>query len=145
MFLGQYEHSIDDKGRLTIPARYRDLLIDGAVITQGFDPNLIVLSPTSFQILIDRVSETSITDPSARDLRRLLFSHADQIEIDKVGRMLIPSFLREAGELKTNITILGMGKYFELWSTDVWVTHKKASLNSETNSQRFTAFELSVR
>jgi len=145
MFLGQYEHSIDDKGRLTIPARYRDLLVDGAVITQGFDPNLIVLSPTSFQILIDRVSETSITDPSARDLRRLLFSHADQIEIDKVGRMLIPSFLREAGELKSNITILGMGKYFELWSTDVWDAHKKASLNSETNSQRFTAFELSVR
>ena len=145
MFLGQYEHSIDDKGRLTIPARYRDLLVDGAVITQGFDPNLIVLSPTSFQILIDRVSETSITDPSARDLRRLLFGHADQIEIDKVGRMLIPSFLRDSAELKTNITILGMGKYFELWSTDVWEAHSKASLNSEASSQRFTAFELSVR
>ena len=145
MFLGQYEHSIDDKGRLTIPARYRDLLVDGAVITQGFDPNLIVLSPASFQILIDRVSETSITDPTARDLRRLLFGHADQIDIDRVGRMLIPSFLRDSAELKTNVTILGMGKYFEIWPTDIWDAHSKATLNSEANSQRFTAFELSVR
>jgi MraZ protein len=144
MFLGQYEHSIDDKGRLTIPARYRDLLSNGAVITQGFDPNLIVLSPDSFQNLIDKVSETSITDPSARDLRRLLFGHADQIEIDKVGRMLIPSFLRESAELKTNVTILGMGKYFELWSTEIWEAHSRVSLNSDANSRRFTAFELSV-
>jgi MraZ protein len=144
MFLGQYEHTIDDKGRLTIPARYRDLLTDGAVITQGFDPNLIVLSPDSFQKLIEKVSETSITDPSARDLRRLLFGHADQVEIDRVGRLLIPSFLRSTAELKTNITILGMGKYFELWSTEIWDAHSKLSLNSEANSRRFTAFELSV-
>jgi MraZ protein len=145
MFLGQYEHSIDDKGRLTIPARYRDLLADGAVITQGFDPNLIILSPASFQNLIERVSETSITDPVARDLRRLLFGHADQVEIDRVGRMLIPSFLRGEAGLKTNVTILGMGKYFELWSTEIWQDHSKSSFNTEANSQRFTAFELSVR
>jgi MraZ protein len=144
MFLGQYEHSIDDKGRLTIPARYRDLLTEGAVITQGFDPNLIVLSPASFQNLIEKVSETSITDPTARDLRRLLFAHADQVEIDRVGRMLIPSFLRSTADLKTNITILGMGKYFELWSTEIWEAHSKSSLNAAANSQRFTAFELSV-
>jgi MraZ protein len=144
MFLGQYEHSIDDKGRLTIPARYRDMLLDGAVITQGFDPNLIVLSPAAFDNLIEKVSETSITDPSARDLRRLLFGHADQIEIDKVGRMLIPSFLRGKAELKTNVTILGMGKYFELWSTEIWEAHSQSSLNAQANAQRFTAFELSV-
>jgi MraZ protein len=144
MFLGKYEHSIDDKGRLTIPARYRDLLANGAVITQGFDPNLIVLSPDSFQNLTDKVSETSITDPAARELRRLLFAHADQVDIDRVGRMLIPSFLREIADLKTNITILGMGKYFEVWSTEVWEAHRKSSLNVEANSQRYTAFELSV-
>jgi MraZ protein len=144
MFLGQYEHSIDDKGRLTIPARYRELLVDGAVITQGFDPNLIVLSPSSFNNLIEKVSETSITDPAARDLRRLLFGHANQAEFDKVGRMLIPSFLRETADLKTNVTILGMGRYFELWSTDVWEEHSQSALTKEANSQRFTAFELSV-
>jgi MraZ protein len=145
MFLGQYEHSIDDKGRLTIPAKYRDLLPNGAILTQGFDPNLIVLSPESFQNLIEHVSEASITNPAARDLQRLLFGHADQVEIDKVGRMLIPSFLRTRAELNTNVTILGMGKYFELWPSDVWEAHSKTSLNSETNSQRFTAFELAVR
>jgi MraZ protein len=145
MFLGQYEHTIDDKGRLTIPARYRDLLIEGAFITEGFDQNLMVLTSSAFMTISDRVSRMSMTDPTVRDLKRMMFGRANQAEIDKAGRMLIPSFLRERAELKTNIVVVGMGDYFELWSAENWQVLNQPLPNSEANSKRFAAFDLSVR
>ncbi len=78
MFLGQYEHTVDEKGRLTIPARYRELLEDGAYITQGMDPNLLVLPTALFDQMYHKMSEKSFTDLDARMLRRLLFSRASQ-------------------------------------------------------------------
>jgi MraZ protein len=145
MFLGQYEHTIDDKGRLTIPARYRDLLIEGAFITEGFDQNLMVLTSSAFMTISDRVNRMSMTDPTVRDLKRMMFGRANQAEIDKAGRMLIPSFLRERAELKTNIVVVGMGDYFELWSAENWQVLNQPLPNSEANSKRFAAFDLSVR
>ncbi len=145
MFLGQYEHTIDDKGRLTIPARYRDLLIEGAFITEGFDQNLMVLTSSVFMTVSDRVNRMSMTDPTVRDLKRMMFGRATQAEIDKVGRMLIPSFLRDRAELKTNIVVVGMGDYFELWSAENWQVQNQPIPTSEANSKRFAAFDLSVR
>jgi MraZ protein len=66
MFLGQYQHSLDDKGRLTIPARFRELLNKGAYITQGFDKNLMVLTPEAFEQVLERITSISLTDPNAR-------------------------------------------------------------------------------
>jgi len=145
MFLGQYEHTIDDKGRLTIPARYRDLLFEGAFITEGFDQNLMVLTSSAFMTISDRVNRMSMTDPTVRDLKRMMFGRANQAEIDKAGRMLIPSFLRDRAELKTNIVVVGMGDYFELWSAENWQVLNQPLPNSEANSKRFAAFDLSVR
>ena len=90
MFLGQYRHNLDNKGRLTIPARFRELLSDGAYITQGFDKNLMVLTAPTFEFISQRVNQMSITDPTARELKRLLFSTADRVEPDSNGRILIP-------------------------------------------------------
>jgi MraZ protein len=145
MFLGQYEHTIDDKGRLTIPARYRDLLFEGAFITEGFDQNLMVLTSSAFMTVSDRVNRMSMTDPNVRDLKRMMFGRATQAEIDKAGRMLIPGFLRDRAQLKTNIVVVGMGDYFELWSAENWQVQNQPVPNSEANSKRFTAFDLSVR
>jgi MraZ protein len=145
MFLGQYEHIIDEKGRMTIPARYRELLADGAYITQGFDQNLIVLTTASFTSIYERVNEMSVTDPNARQLRRLMFSRADRLDFDKAGRILIPQFLRQAVGLNGPVMIVGTGEYFEIWSQDQWADQDTLLQDVDANTQRFAALDLSMR
>jgi MraZ protein len=88
MFLGQFYHNLDDKGRLTVPSRFREeLASDGAYVMQGFERNLMVLPANTFEVVSHRIQKLSMTDPTARMLRRLLFSTADRVELDKSGRI----------------------------------------------------------
>lgn len=143
MFMGQYLHTLDDKGRLTIPARYRDLLAEGAYITQGFDHNLMVWSVPSFQAISQRVNTMSITDPTARLLRRLIFSAGEKVEVDRAGRILIPHFLRKTIELDGEAVVVGVGEYFEIWSPAFWDTQLAQLQDADANAQRFIAFDIS--
>ncbi|GAB4530711.1 MAG: division/cell wall cluster transcriptional repressor MraZ [Anaerolineales bacterium] len=144
MFLGQYQHRIDSKGRLIIPSRYRDLLAEGAYVTQGFDRNLMVLTPRTFQNISERVNNMSLTDPAARQLRRLIFATADNVEVDRTGRILIPQFLREVAHLDGEVIVVGAGSYFEIWAADEWQQRVGEILDTEANAQRFAAFDLSA-
>lgn len=143
MFLGQYRHNFDTKGRLTIPARFRELLTDGAYITRGLEQNLMVLTAPEFEAITRRMNQTSITDPTARDLKRLLFSTADRVEPDGNGRILIPQYLRELAGLDSEAFLVGVGDFFEIWSPEGW-EEKMALLNdTEANAQRFIGLDLS--
>ena len=102
MFLGRFEHTIDEKGRITVPARFRELLADGAYVTQGFDHNLIVLPAPSFEQMYANVNQMSMTDPVARQLKRFIFANAVQVDFDRAGRMLLPQYLRESVSLDGN-------------------------------------------
>jgi MraZ protein len=144
MFLGQYQHSLDNKGRLTIPVRYRELLAEGAYITQGFDRNLMVLTTSAFQGIAQRVNRMSVTDPEARSLRRLIYSHGEQVEVDKAGRILIPLFLRDAAGLDGDAILVGAGDYFEIWSPAYWEEQSVRLQDAEANAQRFSAFDISA-
>jgi MraZ protein len=144
MFLGQYEHTIDDKGRLTIPARYRDLLPDGAYITQGFDANLIVLPPALYEQLSKRISNLSLTEPSARLLRRLMFSSAEKVDVDKSGRILIPQFLRQNANLDSAAMVVGSGDFFEIWSPAEWAGQSAKLKDADANAERFAGLDLSA-
>ena len=144
MFLGQFEHTIDDKGRMTIPARYRELLVDGAYITQGFDQNLIVLTPVTFDQISQRVNKMNMADPLARQLRRLIFSNADRVDADKLGRILIPSYLRQSAELETTAVVVGVGSHFEIWSSNLWNKQSEILRDSEANQQRFSVLDLTI-
>jgi len=144
MFFGHYEHTIDDKGRVTIPAKYRELLADGAYITQGFDQNLIVLTPHIFDQMYTRVNQMNIADPLARQLRRLIFSNADHIDADKLGRILIPSFLRESAQLNTAAIVVGVGSHFEIWSPNLWKKQAEMLQNADSNEQRFSVLDLTI-
>ena len=95
MFLGQYRHNLDEKGRLTIPAKFRDVLAEGAYLTQGFDRNLRLLTESDFNRMAEKINHLSMTDPAIRQLRRLIFANANQVQLDRLGRTLIPQFLRE--------------------------------------------------
>jgi MraZ protein len=142
MFLGQFEHTIDEKGRLIIPARYRELLENGAYITRGFDRNLIVLTSPHFQRIYQNVNGMSMTDSAARDLRRLIFSNAVAVEFDKAGRILIPQFLRDSADLTGPTLLVGVGEYFEVWSAENWKKQSSLLQDDETNAQRFSALDL---
>ena len=143
MFLGQYRHTFDEKGRLTIPARFRELLTDGAFVTQGFEQNLMVLTAPAFEIITQRVNQTSLTDPTARDLKRLLFSNADRVAPDKNGRILIPLFLREQSGLNSEAVLVGVGDYFEIWSPEQWEEKMALLSDTDANAQRFVGLDLS--
>jgi len=145
MFLGTYEHTIDEKGRMTIPVRFRELINDGAYITLGFDHNLMVLTNNVFSNLSSRVNAMSITNPVARDLRRSMFSNAFQLEVDKAGRILIPGFLRNMIQLDDQAILIGAGGYFEIWSPKLWSPRLENILNSETNDQRYATLDLSLQ
>jgi MraZ protein len=142
MFMGQHMHSLDSKGRLTIPARYRELLGEGAYLTQGFDRNLMIWTKASFEKISQRVSQGSITDPSSRLLRRFIYSSGEWLEIDRAGRILIPEFLRQVAQLDTDVVVVGVGDYFEVWSPPLWAEQQQNLQDAEANTQRFIAFDL---
>ena len=145
MFLGRYHHTIDGKGRLTVPARYRDLLVaEGAYLTQGFDNNINVYPPKVFDRIFNRVNNLNMTDPSARLLRRLMFSNAELVALDKTGRILIPQFLREELNLDGEAVIVGMGDYFEIWSPEQWVGQTNMMEENESVAMRFMDLDLST-
>lgn len=145
MFLGQYQHNLDEKGRLTIPARFRELLVGGAFITQGFDRCLMVMTTTYFEEVYRRINDMNLADPTARMLRRLLLATAYPVEIDKVGRILVPGNLRQAISLEGEAIVAGLGDYFEVWTPAQWNEQIAQLQDTDANNQRFAALDLSKK
>jgi MraZ protein len=145
MFLGKYQHSLDSKGRLTIPSRFRELLVtDGAYLTQGFDHNLMVLPSPAFLRIYERVNKMSMTDANARLLKRHIFASAEQVDVDKAGRILIPEHLRQTVDLHSEAVVVGAGEYFEIWAPESWEEQLEKLNDSDANSQRFGLLDLST-
>jgi len=143
MFLGQFQHNLDEKGRLMIPARYRELLAAGAFITQGFDRCLMVMTDAYFAQVYDRINSMNLADPTARLLRRLILSNAYPVEVDKVGRILVPGNLRQVIALNGEAIVAGQGDYFEVWNPADWNEQMDQLQDIETNNQRFATLDLS--
>ena len=143
MFLGQFQHNLDEKGRLMIPARYRELLAAGAFITQGFDRCLMVMTDAYFAQVYDRINSMNLADPTARLLRRLILSNAYAVEVDKVGRILVPGNLRQVIALNGEAIVAGQGDYFEVWNPADWNQQMEQLQDIETNNQRFATLDLS--
>jgi MraZ protein len=122
MFWGEYAHQLDKKGRLIIPARYRPHVSQGAVLTRGIDHNLVIYPQEAWRTVCDQLNQLPITHPSGRALRRLLFSGAVELSIDKQGRVLIPAYLRDYATLNGEVLIVGMETFVELWSPAEWQT-----------------------
>ena len=120
MFLGEFRHTIDEKGRLTIPAKYRGLLANGMVVTRGFERNLMAFSIEGWEELAERIKNLPISDPGARDFRRRVFSGAIDLVPDRQGRILLPPYLREFAGIDTEVVIAGMFNHLEIWSNDAW-------------------------
>lgn len=144
MFLGQFQHNLDDKGRLMIPARFRELLEGGAYITQGFDKCLMVMTEAYFKQVYERIEAMNLADPTARLLRRLILSNAYPIEVDKVGRILVPQNLRTFLEIASGeLIVAGQGEYFEVWIPATWGEQMALLQDVEANNARFSTLDLS--
>ncbi len=120
MFLGRHEHNLDDKGRLAIPSRYRDSLRDGLVLTKGIDRCIAAYPREAWDVLATRVNGLSMTDPHARQFRRMVFAEAVDLKLDSQGRVLVPAGLRDYADIERETMIIGVHASIEIWSPDRW-------------------------
>ena len=120
MFLGEYRHAIDEKGRLTIPAKFRGQLASGLVVTRGLDRNLLVFTEEEWNELALKITQRPLSDRSARAFSRRVFSGAVDLVPDRQGRILLPATLRDFADLGEDAVIIGMYNYAEIWNADAW-------------------------
>ena len=143
MFLGQYQHSLDTKGRIIVPARFRDDLAEGGFVTRGFDRCLMVMTLDYFEVVYQRINAMNLADPATRELRRIFFANAYSITPDKVGRINLPQNLRQFAKIEADTTVAGQGEYFEIWLPSLWEAQMTTLENAEANIERFSALDLS--
>jgi MraZ protein len=141
-FLGTYEHNIDEKNRITFPARFRELLSDGAFIIRGFDDNLVVMPSARFNLLFNKINSLSFGDPDARELQRFLFANASEIEFDKNGRFIIPQNLRTFAHLDGAATVIGSGEKIEIWAPEKLMKQDEQFVNPNAAAELAKKFDL---
>lgn len=120
MFLGEYQHSIDEKGRVIMPARFREQLGNTFIITRGLDGCLFVYPQDEWVKLAKEVQNLSLAKKDARAFSRFLFSGAAEVECDKQGRVSIPSILREYAGIEKDVVIVGVSERIEIWAAAAW-------------------------
>lgn len=120
MFLGRFAHSLDAKGRLAVPARFREELAAGVVLTRGIDRCLSLYPMAAWLPLAEKVSALPITDPNARNFRRMVFAEAVDLDLDAQGRILVPPELRRYAGLEREAVIVGVHTAIEIWSPEQW-------------------------
>jgi len=120
LFLGTHAPRLDDKGRVFLPAKYREDLADGLVVTRGQEHCLYVFTKARFEELARALSSASFTSAPARDLHRLFFSGAFDEVPDKTGRVTIPARLRQYADLERDVVVIGAGDRLEIWDAPTW-------------------------
>ncbi len=126
MFIGEYRHSLDVKGRIIVPAKFRDGLGDKFVLTKGLDGCLFAYSKEEWANFEEKIKSLPLTNKDARAFVRFFFAGAVECEIDKQGRTLIPPMLREYAGLSKDIVIIGVSNRVEIWSQDKWDSYSEA-------------------
>ena len=120
MLIGEYQHAIDAKGRLIIPARFREELGEHFLVTRGLDRCLFVYSLDEWKTLEGKLKSLPLTQPNARAFVRFFFSGATECTVDRQGRILIPANLREHARLKREVMIIGVSNRAEIWAKEEW-------------------------
>ncbi len=120
MFIGEYNHTIDAKGRLIIPSRFREVLGDEFVVTKGMDGCLFVFDNPEWQAFEEKLHKLPMIDKGARQFTRFFLAGAASVEVDKQGRILLPAVLREFARITKDAVLVGVGSRVEIWSKDRW-------------------------
>lgn len=120
MYMGEYSHSIDTKGRLIIPSKFRETLGEEFVVTKGLDGCLFVFDKTEWSAFEQKLKSLPITNKEARQFVRFFLAGAAAMEVDKQGRILLPGVLREFADITKDVTLIGVGSRIEIWSRERW-------------------------
>ncbi|OJI06185.1 cell division/cell wall cluster transcriptional repressor MraZ [bacterium CG10_46_32] len=127
MFIGEYQHAIDGKGRMAIPVKFRQTLKKGAIVTRGLDNCLFVYTPEEWKKLVERLSNLPLSQGKSRAFSRLMLAGAMDVSLDSQGRILIPEYLRKFAGIKKDTTIAGLNSRLEVWETGAWEKYKHAT------------------
>ena len=120
MFMGEYNHTIDAKGRLISPAKFREVLGDEFVVTKGMDGCLFVFDNSEWQAFAEKLRSLPMIDKEVRQFTRFFLAGAASVEVDKQGRILLPSVLRDFAGITKDTVLIGVGSRIEIWSKDRW-------------------------
>ena len=124
MFIGEYQHNLDSKGRLAVPAKFRILLKGGAVVTRGLDNCLFLYPKKQWKELAGKLSELPISQAKARAFSRVMLAGAMDVDFDNQGRITLPEYLRDFAEVKKKVIIAGLYNRLEIWDSSKWNTYK---------------------
>ncbi|MFZ8848516.1 MAG: division/cell wall cluster transcriptional repressor MraZ [Minisyncoccia bacterium] len=132
MLIGEFKHNLDQKGRVSIPAKFRQKFAEGLILTRGIDQCVFGFPKPEWEKVVNKITNLPLSQANARAFARLILSGAFEAEIDNQGRVLIPEVLRKYAHLEKKVVIVGMYNRVEIWDEKKWEEYKK---QSEENSQ----------
>lgn len=137
MLLGEYNHNVDDKGRISVPAKFREDLGSSFIVTKGLDNCLFIYSKNEWTTFETKLKDLPLTNPNARNFIRFFFSGATECELDKQGRIILPQNLREYAGLNKDVAIIGVATRVEIWDREKW--------NAYTSSDNMDMDEVAIQ
>ncbi|MFC1656596.1 division/cell wall cluster transcriptional repressor MraZ [Patescibacteria group bacterium] len=138
MFIGEYTYSIDQKGRAALPAKFRNKLASGCVITRGLDKTLFIYPMEEWQKIASKLASLPLTSSKARAFARLMLAGAMDVELDKQGRVTIPGYLREFASINKSIVVAGLYDRLEVWAEDSWKDYRKKTEKDDEFAENLT-------
>jgi len=120
MFIGEYRHTLDDKGRMSVPVKFRASLAEGAVVTRGLDRSLFLYPTSEWQTLAEKLASLPFGQSDTRAFARLMLAGAMEVEVDKSGRVLLPEYLRTYAGLAKDVVVAGLYNRLEIWDEATW-------------------------
>ena len=125
MFIGEFKHSVDTKGRVAVPAKFRNQISSGAIITRGLDHCLFVFTETDWESLAQKIVALPLAQANSRAFARLMLSGASSAELDSQGRILIPDYLRKYAGLGKSVKVIGVYNRMEVWDETAWQKYRE--------------------
>lgn len=143
VLIGEYQHTIDDKGRIAVPSRLREDLGERFIVTRGLENCLFVFPMSEWELVRERLRSLSFTKSDARAFTRYLFSGAMEGEVDRQGRVLITPTLRDYAKLEKDVMVIGVSTRVEIWSKEQWEAYReKADLSYEDIAEKLAEVDL---
>ncbi len=143
MFIGEYSHSVDQKGRLAVPTKFRKLLGSNAVVTRGLDNSLFLYTNKEWKKLAEKLAALPFSHKQSRAFARLMLAGAMEVTIDKQGRIMLPDYLRTFAKIKKKAVMAGLYNRIEIWDKAAWEKYKKAT-EKESGVIAEDLFELGI-
>ncbi len=130
MFIGEFKHSVDTKGRVAVPAKFRNQISSGAIITRGLDHCLFVFTEGDWEALAQKIIALPLAQSNSRAFSRLMLAGASGVEVDSQGRILIPDYLRKYAGISKSVKVIGVYNRVEIWDEASWQKYKEKTENA---------------